>query len=229
MPTPAGEQHGKPGKRAELRFAVVVAQLDPSKPAEHQIEAREKHHDERAHVVPIERMLDPFANRRIDAVGEVDKEGCENDEGCNHTLGRYAHAGVQPLPETSASDAFRDLILHRPHPSRSAPIRFRLRRGSGSGRAAKSASLRLPCLATIIRVGQSPSDHQHFRRVRMPQQRRQDHREGETVLFGAKRRCLPPTAMVADVVSACDEQDRRRYEPFSFPRSYGAVTPCGKS
>ena len=126
------------------RFAVVVAQLDASKAAEHQIEAREEHHDERAHVVPIERMLDPFANRRIDAVGEVDEEGREHDECRNHTLGRYAHAGVQPLPETSASDAFRDLILHRPHPSRSAPIRIRLRRGSGSGRAAKSASLPPP-------------------------------------------------------------------------------------
>ena len=47
------------------------------------------------------------------------------------------------------------------------------------------------------------------------------------VLFVPKRRGLPPTAMVAYVLSACDGQDRRWYEPISSPRSYGPMTSSG--
>ena len=210
------EQHRKPGKGAELRLAVVVAQLDAPEAAEHQVEAREEHHDERAHVVPIERMLDPSADGRIDTVGNVHEEGREYDEGRNHALGRQAHAGVQPLPETPIGDILRHLVWHRPYPSRSACIGIRLRRGSGSGRAAKSASLRLPCLATILRAGQSPSDLQYFRRVRKSQQRKQDYCKSEPILSVPRRRQLPPICMVAYVPQTYDAQNGRSDAEFAI-------------
>ena len=137
------EQHREPGEGAELRLAVVVAQLDAPETAEHQVEAGEEHDDERAHVVPVERVLDPSADRRIDAVGDVHEEGREQDECRNHALGRDAHAGVQPLPETPVRDVLRRVVWHRPHPYRSTHMRTRPGRNSGPGRAAKITPLRL--------------------------------------------------------------------------------------
>ena len=115
------EQHREPREVRELRPRIVIAEANVTEAAAHQMEANRQHDAESADVIPAQRCFDPSADRRINAVGEIDVQGGEDDEDHHHTLGGEPHTAVQSRKKSSFCNEIRRIAVAVSH-HRSSPL-----------------------------------------------------------------------------------------------------------